>query len=142
VPDRLFGLQSENMKKGVRGMIKFVNRLSVFVLIGVIANGVALAKSTKKEVTFSEPVVVNGALVKKGTYDVVFDDQTNELTIVKGRKVVAKAPAQLETGDRGHSAYVTRQEDGDPTRITLLSVTLKDGKKATLLNNSDGDSAR
>jgi hypothetical protein len=142
VPDRLFGLQSENMKEeGVEAMSKFVNRLIVFVIIGVVANGVALAKTIKKEVTFAEPVTVNGALVKKGTYDVVFDDQTNELTIVKGRKVVAKAPAQLETRDRDHAAYETREE-GDPTRMTLLSVTLKDGKKATLENNGKGNSGQ
>ena len=123
-------------------MINIVNRLSVFVLVGVIASGVALAKTTKKEVTFSGPVVVNGAVVKKGTYDAVFDDQTNELTIVKDRKIVAKAPVQLETQVRDHAAYVTREEDGDPTRMTLLSVTLKDGKKATLINNGNGNSAQ
>ena len=123
-------------------MIKFVNRLSVFVLVVVIANGVALAKTIKREVTFSQPVVVNGTLVKKGTYDVVFDDQTNEVTIVKDRKVVAKAPAQLETGERDHAVYVIREEDGDPARMTLLSVTLKDGKKATLINSDNGNSAQ
>jgi hypothetical protein len=122
-------------------MMKFLNRLGVFVLIGVIANGVALAKPIKKQVTFAQPVVVNGAIVKKGTYDVVFDDQTNELTIVKGRKVVAKSPAQLEPRDR-NAAYITREENGDPTRVTLLSVTLKDGKQATLVNNSNGNSAQ
>jgi hypothetical protein len=123
-------------------MIKSVNRLTVFVLIGVIANGVAFAKTIKKRVTFSDPVVVNGALVKQGSYDVVFDDQTNELTIVKGRKVEAKAPAQLEPGDRDHAEYITRDADGDPTRKTLLSVALKDGKRATLLNNDSGNSAQ
>ena len=123
-------------------MIKFVNRLSMFVLIGFIANGVAFAKTIKREVTFSQPVMVNGALVKKGTYDAVFDDQTNELTIVKGRKVVATAPAQLETGERDHSSFVTREESGDPNKLTLLSVTLKDGKQATLVNKGDGNSAQ
>ena len=123
-------------------MIKFVNRLSAFVLVGVVANGVAFAKTIKKEVTFSEPVVVNGTLVKKGPYEVVFDDQTNELTIANGRKVVAKAPAQLEKLDREHSAYETRQ-DGDSTRMTLVSVTLKHGEKATLVNSGgNGDSAQ
>jgi hypothetical protein len=123
-------------------MSKVVNRFIVFVLIGVVANGVASAKTIKKKVTFSDPVVVNGALVKKGDYDVVFDDQTNELTIVKGRKVVARAVAQLEPRDRDRSVYVTRDEDGDPGRTTLLSVTLNDGKKATLLNNGNGNSAQ
>ena len=123
-------------------MIRFVNRLSVFVLIGVIASGVALAKPIKKQVTFGQTVFVNGEQVKAGTYDVVFDDQTNELTIVKGRKVIARAPAQLETRDRDHAVYVTRAEDGDPTRAALVSVTLKDGKEATLVTNGNGNSAQ
>lgn len=123
-------------------MIRFLNRLSVFVLIGVIANGVAFAKTIKKGITFAQPVVVNGTVVKKGDYDVVFDDQTNELTIVKNGKVVARAPAQLEpAADRGRSIYETREEGGDPTVVTLLSVTLKHGQQATLKNNSDVSSA-
>ena len=40
------------------------------VLVGAISAGVASAKEIKKQVTFSQPVVVNGTLVKEGTYDV------------------------------------------------------------------------
>jgi hypothetical protein len=35
-------------------------------------------------------------LVKAGTYKVSFDETTNELTIFKDKKVLAKAPARLE----------------------------------------------
>src|SRR6185295_12836716 len=122
-------------------MSKVVNRLIVFVLIGVVASGVALAKNTRKEVTFLQPIWVNGALVKKGTYDVVFNDQTNELTVVKGREVVARASAQLGPKDRDRSDYVTREDDGDPGKTTLLSVTLKSGK-ATLVNDGNGNAAQ
>jgi predicted aspartyl protease len=90
--------------------------VSVFVLIGIITSGVAFARTIRKEVTFGEVVAVNGAVVKKGSYNVMFDDQTNEVTMSKGRRVMAKAPAQLEPRDRDHSIYVTRAEDGDPTR--------------------------
>jgi hypothetical protein len=123
-------------------MIKFVNRLAVFVLTGVIAAGVAFGKTNKKTVTFIEPVVVNGALVKAGSYTAEFDDQTNELLIVKGRKVIARAPAQLEERDPGHAAYVTRAEDTNPTRAMLLNVTLSDGKKAVIGDNANGTSAQ
>jgi len=117
-------------------MIKLVNQLVGLVLVGVIASGVAFAKEMKKEVTFSQPVVVNGMLVKKGTYDAVFDDQTNELSIVKDRKVIARAPAQLEKrGERDRSVYVTRAEEGDSTNVVLLSVALNDGNRATIVNS-------
>ena len=121
-------------------MIKFANQLVGMVLVGAIAGGVALAKEIKKEVTFSQPVVVNGTLIKEGTYDVVFDDQTKELSIVKGRKVVARAPAQLEKREeRDHAAYVTRQA-GDSTNALLLSIGLKDNNQLTIVNG--GDSAQ
>lgn len=121
-------------------MIKLVKQLVGMVLVGAIAGGVAFATGIRKEVTFSQAVVVNGTLVKEGTYSAVFDDQTNELSIVKGRKVVARAPAQLEKrAVRDHAAYVTRQE-GDSTRSILLSVTLKDGNQATIANS--GESAQ
>jgi hypothetical protein len=90
-------------------MIKLANQLFGMVLVGAISGGGAFAKEIKKEVTFSQPVMVNGRLIKEGVYDVVFDDQTNELSIVKGRKVAARAPAQLaKREERDHGAYVTR----------------------------------
>ena len=123
-------------------MTKILNRLVVMVLVGAVAGGVAFAKEIKKEVTFSQPVAVDGTLVKKGTYDAVFDDQTNELSIVKGRKVVARAPAQLEKRvERDHADYVTWQKEGDSTRAILLSVTLKDGNQATIVNIGESKAA-
>ncbi len=119
-------------------MIRLVNRLVVVVLVGAIASGVALAKVIKKEVTFSQPVVVNGTLVESGTYDAVFDDQTNVLSIVKGRTVVARAPAQLEKrNERRRGDYVTREEEGDSTKVVLLSITLKDGNRATIVSEAN-----
>jgi hypothetical protein len=121
-------------------MIKIANQLVGMVLVGAIAGGVAFAKEIKREVTFSQPVVVNGTLIKEGTYDVVFDDQTNELSIVKDRKVVARAPAKLEKREeRDRIDYVTRQA-GDSTNAILLSVVLKNNNQATIVNS--GDSAQ
>ncbi|HMJ24210.1 MAG TPA: hypothetical protein VK475_00185 [Pyrinomonadaceae bacterium] len=119
-------------------MIKRANQLVGMVLVGAIAGGGAFAKEIKKEVTFSQPVAVNGTLIKEGTYEVVFDDQTNELSIVKGRRVVARAPAQLEKREeRNRAVYVTRQ---DSTNAVLLAVVLKGNNQATLVNS--GDSAQ
>ena len=121
-------------------MIKLTRQLAVMLLAGAIAGGVTFAKEVRKEVTFSQPVMVNGTLVKEGTYEAVFDDQTNELSIVKGRKVVARAPAQLgKREERDHAAYVTRQQ-GDSTNAVLVSVVLKDNNQATIANS--GDSAK
>ena len=121
-------------------MIRLANQLVGLVVVGAFASTVAFAKETKKQVTFSQPVEVNGTLVKKGTYDAVFNDQTNELSIVKEGKVVAQAPAQLEKReDRDRAVYVTRLQS-DSTNAMLLSVSLNDNNRATIVNN--GDSAQ
>ena len=118
-------------------MIRLANQFVGLALVGAIASTVAFAKETKKQVTFSEPVEVNGTIVKKGTYDAVFNDQTNELAIVKEGKVVAEAPAQLEKREnRDRAVYVTRQQSGS-TNALLLSVSLKDNNRATIVNDSD-----
>ena len=68
--------------------------------------------------------------------------QTNELTIFKGKKVIATTPAQLEERDPGRTAYVTRADDNDPSRANLLNVTLSDGKKAVIGNSANGSAAQ
>jgi hypothetical protein len=123
-------------------MIKLVNQLVVMILVGAIASGVALAKVIKKEVTFAQPVEVNGTLVKSGSYNAVFDDQTNELSIVKAGKVVARAPAQLEKRlVRDNGVYVTRDKKGDPTTAVLINVTLNESSRATIVNSGDANAA-
>jgi hypothetical protein len=123
-------------------MVKLVDRLVVMVLVGAIASGVALAKEFKKQVTFTDPVVVNGTLIRKGTYEAVFNDQTNELSIVKGGKVVARAPAQLEKRvERDRAVYETRDK-GDSNNAVLVSVTLKNGNQATIADSGNGNAAQ
>jgi len=123
------------MKEGSFGMIKPINRLVVLFLMGVVTSSVAFAQTIKKNITFSEPMVVNGTVVKKGTYEAVFDDQTNELAIVKDRKVIAKAPARLEKREsRGQIAFVSREEGG--TNV-LVTVALKGKTQATIVNVED-----
>lgn len=114
-------------------MINTVNRLALLLLIGVITSSAVFAETIKKRITFSEPVVVNGTTIKKGTYTAVFDDQTNELTIVKGREVIAKAPARLEKRDLPHNAlFLTNQENGAAVLTTIAwknnQVTIVNGE--------------
>ncbi len=118
-------------------MKSIVNRMMVFVLVGVLTGVVALAKSTEREVTFTKSVTVNGTVVKKGTYKVEFNEETSELTIRKGKKVVATAQARLEKiTDR--SSFYTSAEPTDPTQApALVNVTLKDGNLATIVGSSD-----
>lgn len=118
-------------------MKSIVNRLVVFVLVGALTAVVALAKGTEREVTFTKNLTVNGTLVKKGTYKVEFNEETNELTIKKGKKVVATAQARLEKID-DHKAFYTSSLESDPTKApALVNVNFKDGNLATIIGSGD-----
>jgi hypothetical protein len=115
-----------------------VHRTAIFLVMLAITGGAALAETFTKEVTFIRPVTVNGTLLKAGTYKAVFDDQTGELTISRGKKVVAQTPARIEKVSKGtKSTYSTRDGSG-----LLLSVTLKDGNRAVIEAGGENDAAR
>ena len=125
-------------------MRKAMIRTLVLGLIFGSLSVLGMAKENKKHVTFDEPVTVNGTLVKAGHYEVVFDDATGQLTIFKGKKEIAKASATLEKLERNtdqvYGAW-RNAGDSDAPKI-LMSVTLKDGYAAKLVNtgqmSSDG----
>jgi len=82
----------------------FINRVIVALVLVALAGTAAFAKTKRTTITLDMDTKVNGTVVKRGTYDVVFDDQTNELAIVKGNKVLVKAAARLEMRDRKANA--------------------------------------
>ena len=113
-------------------MKKTVNRSVVILLLGIFTGSAALAETLKQKVTFRKPVVVNGTVVQKGTYDAIFDDQTNELSITKKKKVIAKSPARLEERNGKEPAFIVFREEGNQN--VLVTVSFKKSQ-ATLLND-------
>ena len=112
--------------------MKTALKLFVVLLLGLVTSSVALADTVKREVTFSSPVVVNGTELKKGTYVVKFDDQTNEITISRGKKVLAKAPVRLEKRSGGENALaVYREVDGK----NWLQMVYFKNHQATILSD-------
>ena len=77
-------------------MKSIVNRIVVVVMVGALTSVAAFAKTHKHSVTFENDIKVNGTLVKKGTYEVKFDDETGQLSIIKNGKTVAQTMAKLE----------------------------------------------
>jgi hypothetical protein len=128
-------------------MKRFVNRMVIVLMVSALASVIAFGKTTKKDVTFDKAVMVNGTIVKPGTYSVAFNDETGELTFNKGTKVVAKTTARLEKLEgRTQVEYQTRAVGDGPTEAPLLvSVTLKDRNQATIVNageSNKGESAQ
>jgi hypothetical protein len=73
-----------------------VNGLVVASLLLSLAGATVFGNTRKANIVFSADTKVNGTLVKKGNYEVVFDDQSGELSILKGAKLIAKTTARTE----------------------------------------------
>jgi hypothetical protein len=113
-------------------MKRFMKTFFAALIIGALASLSALAgdkgKVEKKTITFTDDVMVNGTLVKAGDYEVKFDESSNELSIVKNGKVLAKTPAHVETRS-------------DKAKNTALR-TVEKGGNAELIGVTFGGSAR
>jgi hypothetical protein len=106
------------------------------LMVGALTSIVALAKVQKQHsVTFDNDIKVNGTLVKKGTYDVKFDDQTGQLSIIKNGKVVVEAMARLEPRAKKASDFQLRSAvNGDETQ--LVGVTFGGSDKDVMISNN------
>lgn len=94
-------------------MKSIMSRMLVVLMVGALTSVAALAKVHKHKVTFEEDIKVNGTVVKKGTYDVKFDDETNQLSILKNGKVVAQAMARLEARAKKANDFQLRSTNKD-----------------------------
>ena len=116
-------------------MKSIVNRMMVVLLVGALTGVVALAKVQKQKVTFESDIKVNGTLVKKGTYEVRFNDETGQLAIVKNGKTVAEAMARVEPRSKKANDFQLRSTtNGDQTQLT--GVTFGGSDKDIVLSNN------
>ena len=103
-------------------MKSFVSRMLVVLMVGALTTVVAFAKVHKQKVTFESDMKVNGTLVKKGTYDVKFDDESGQLSIEKNGKTVAQATAKLESREKKANDFQLRSTvNGDETNLTGIT---------------------
>lgn len=109
------------------------NRIVIALVITAMTSVLASAKSKKETVTFLSNMQVNGTLVKKGTYIVKFDEQTSELSILDGSKVLAKSMVRVEKRDRKAKIFELRSI-GQGTETQLVSVTFAGTDQNIILN--------
>lgn len=103
-------------------MKSIVNRIVVVIMVGALASVAAFAKTHKHRVTFDNDIKVNGTLVKKGSYDVKFDDASGQLSIIKNGKTVAQTMAKLEARAKKANGFQLRSVGtGDETELTGLT---------------------
>ena len=103
-------------------MKSIVSKMMAVLMVGALTGVVAFAKVQKQKVTFDNDIKVNGTLVKKGTYDLKFDDATGQLSIEKNGKVVAQAMAKLESREKKANDFQLRSTiNGDETQLTGIT---------------------
>ena len=116
-------------------MKSIVNRIVVVLVIGALTSMVALAKVHKHKITFESDTKVSGTVVKKGTYDLKFDDETGQMSIIKNGKVVAQAMAKLEPRTKKAGDFQVRSAGtGDDSE--LLGFTFGGSEHDVVITNS------
>jgi len=115
--------------------MKFFSRIAVVLLIVSLASIAAFAKTRSEKVTFLNDIKVNGTLVKKGVYDLKFDDKTGEVSIVKHGKVIARANTTVEKREskarRFEWKYTNQGENAE-----LIHVAFAGADENFVLNSS------
>ncbi|HET8783317.1 MAG TPA: hypothetical protein VFM63_12915 [Pyrinomonadaceae bacterium] len=108
-------------------MKSIVNRIVVVAMISALASVAAFAKTHKHRVTFENDIKVNGTVVKKGNYEVKFDDATGQLSIVKNGKTVAQTMAKLEDRAKKANGFQLRSTgEGDATELVGMTFSGSD----------------
>ena len=116
-------------------MKTILNRIALALLITSLASVVIFAKGKKETVSFLTNIKINGTLVNKGVYDLKFDDQTGELSVIKGGKVVVKVMTSATKRDRKAQALEVRSTgSGDETQ--LISVAFSGSDQNLVINGS------
>lgn len=116
-------------------MKSIMGRMLVVLMVGALTSVAALAKVHKQRVNFAEDIKVNGTVVKKGSYDVKFDDETNQLSIVKNGKVVAQAMARLESREKKANDFQLRSTNKDNEQ-KLTGVTFGGSDKDVVISEA------
>jgi hypothetical protein len=108
-------------------MKSIVNRIVVVIMVGALMSVAAFAKTQKHRVTFENDIKVNGTLVKKGSYEVKFDEETGQLSINKNGKTVAQTMAKLEPRDKKANGFQLRSiGEGDASELVGLTFSGSD----------------
>ena len=114
-------------------MKSIMNRMLVVLMVGALTSVVALAKVQKHRITFDSDIKVNGTVLKKGAYDVKFDDQTGQLTFKQDGKVVAQTMTRLEPRAKKANDFQLRST-GSGEAMQLTGVTFGGSDKDVVIS--------
>jgi hypothetical protein len=111
--------------------------LMICALASITVFAAAKDKVKTESVTFTQDIMVNGTLVKAGDYQVKFNEQTGELSILKDGKVKAKTTAQIQSrSEKAKNTSVRTLEKGGTAE--LIGVTFGGSTRDLVVGGSSG----
>jgi len=117
-------------------MTKIASRIVIVLALLTMSAVIAMADRRSDSVTFEKDTIVNGTLVKSGTYRVLFDYKTNELSVIKDSKPVATAPAHIEKAAHRAPRTMLLTSDKDNTTVMTAITFQGDDRRIILGANS------
>lgn len=120
-------------------MKKLLSRIATLTLVCTLTFTAAFAKEKSKTVSFKNDTTVSGTLVKKGTYRVVFNDETNEVSIWKEKELLVKTSAKLLPRDNEvkQTFLATREQDN----LRILNGIAFEGEKNMIVIDESANKA-
>jgi hypothetical protein len=121
-------------------MNKTASRIVIGLTLLAMTAAIAFADRKSDTVTFEKDTVVNGTMVKSGTYKVLFDYKTNELSVIKYTKPIATAPCRVEQGDRKAGRTTLLTTDKDNTTV-MTAITFGGDKRTIVVESGSGQTS-
>lgn len=120
-------------------MKNLLSRLGIITLLCTLSFTAVFAKEKSKFVSFKNDTLVNGTLVKKGDYKVTFNDETNEVSIWKGKEMVVKTSAKSVPKDQEtkQTFLATREQD----KVRVLNGIAFEGEKSLIVIDESANKA-
>lgn len=117
-------------------MKKIISSIMVAVVLCALSTVAVFGKEKSRVITFGQDFVVGEASVKAGTYKVIYNDQTNELTFAdkKTKEVVAKTKATTQSCDKTNA--IDMKFSNSSGKNVLMSITFAGDNVAIVLGGS------
>ena len=116
-------------------MKSLIKQIGIALVIASLAAVSAFAKTRKESITLATNTTVSGTLVKSGTYDLKFDDEKGQLSIMKNGKVVAHASTTTEKRDVKARLFELRMSSAGGGK-QLVSIAFAGSEQNIVLNGS------
>ena len=116
-------------------MKTLMKQIAIAFVIASLTAISAFAKTKKESITLTSNTTINGTLVKKGTYQLKFDDEKGELSIMKDNKVIAQASTTMEKRD-GKAREFELRLSGTGSERELIGIAFAGSDQNIRLNSS------